>query len=350
MGDLGRYARHISLLSVVLFSMVVLGVALTKSIIITHNPNSGLIPTANGKANKPFVYRTLIAQVSNVITMATPVSVQKKVSDHALQLISKKSFKKLFPPRHRVKKTMYETHNVYRTVVVVIIIYGFLLLYAGCVGVMARELFPKTNGFSYFAPFFALLILLPFIDRNAHYYDFSTLGFTALLLLLLHRKKWVAYILCYTLACFNRETPILITALFFVHYRHALPLRLFIQLMLYQLILWGGSCLYLRELFEENRSWRYPNIPYVLSWELSRFNMFKLLQLVVIWLLITLRWNEMPRILKHVGWFLPLMIVLYLTKGMYKEYRVLYEAFPLVALVTGYSLYTLGDRRREGHV
>ena len=339
--------RHAVVAIVLLLSLLVTGHAVTGSAIIADHSDSGIINTMDGSGERPFVYRALLPQLTRAIAYVTPAPLEEAIGSAALGLWDVKLLRKLYILDQRIgARQMDKTQDAYKMVVYIALMYAALVFYALSLQELAQRFFPNSPSFALVAPVYGLFILLPFIDKDFHGYDFPTLAFFSLMLLLLHARKWQPYILCFALSCFNRETTIFMAGVFFFSCRRELGSQEFLRLLFWQFAIWCTITLALHMIFADHRNWTQPERLYVLGDELRTFSSNKLLHFIALWLLLSYKWEKMPPLLKNIVWLLPLNIILYLGFGMFREYRVFFELFPFLTMVTGYSLFARLDEKK----
>ncbi len=138
-----------------------------------------------GTAHRPFVTRALVPLVARIITGLLPVSAQGVVS--ALMFLSLLGF--VWALRH-----------------------------------LAHTFWPPSARLDA-AALLSLLGLAPLMFAFRLIYDFTTLFLFTLCLALMARERWAAFLAVYALSCVNRETTLLLPAVFLASYYDRLPIR-----------------------------------------------------------------------------------------------------------------------------
>ena len=325
---------------VVVMSLLITGRAVTGSAIIADHSDSGIINTTDGSGEKPFIYRALLPQLANMVTMLTPQAVVQDVGQFALTLWDMPQMRKMYILDDRIgPRQKVPPYDAYKMTVYIVLMYAAYVAYALLLEKLVLEFFPGHALFALIAPVYGLFITVPYIDSDFHGYDFPSLMFCALMLLYMHRQQWNKYLLCLALASLNRETAIFLIGAFFVCYRGQLPKATFARLLFSQAAIWAIIIVAVRLAYIHNPDWPRPERPYVIADEIRNFGSGKMMQLLALWGLLAYRWEQIPRLLKNIAWLLPLNIALYLAVGMFREYRVFFDIFPFITLVTGYSLF-----------
>ena len=338
--------RSLIVFACALLSLLITGLAVTSSAIIADHSDSGIINTADGTGETPFVYRAFLPQLTNAIAYITPQVLQESVAQGARSLAKSTFERKMFILDERIgAPQMWQTHNLYRITIYICLMYAALLAYALLLEPLAQSFFPEKKIFALIAPLYGLFIVLPFVDKDFHGYDFPSLMFFALMLLCMQRQQWKAYLLCFALSCFNRETTLLMLGVFLVTHYKSMDRAMLLKLAVLQAVIWLAEIGLLHSIFAANHAWIGPERLYIIGDELRSFGTEKLLALLALWLLLSSQWQRMPLLLKNIAWLLPLYIGLYLGFGMFREYRVFYDIFPFAALITGYTLFhKLGEQ------
>lgn len=192
----------------------------------------------------------------------------------------------------------------------------------------------------------AALLALRYLIRYVNYvYDLPTLFLFTLGLLLMLRRQWRAFLVVYALACLNKETTILLTLVFVIHFlRDAwLERARFVRLVLLQLGLFVALKLALSWVFRANPG-TFVEL-HLLDHNLDVLKSFLLKPSFAAeapWLGVLLltfyRWSSKPAFLRHALWILVPIVAAMPLWGVLGELRVYYEAFPIVALLVVQSV------------
>lgn len=169
-------------------------------------------------------------------------------------------------------------------------------------------------------------------------YDLSSAMFFAFGLGLLVRRAWLRYLLVFALGCLNRETIVLLTLVFAVHYWDRLDRKTWLTLLTLQLIIFVSLRLWLLTIFALS-----PGVPY--WWRLTanllifqkdvKFMLWHLLGFGLVLSPCILRWQLQPIFIRQAfSLLLPALTVLYLIFGWVGELRVFIEAFPVIWYMT----------------
>lgn len=365
------YFRLCSFLLFLFLSVLVMGSFIAKSAVVSGYPTYSIVKAANGIVKRPFVGRILLPQLSNVIAYYTPDSWQKILSDVAREIpnvpIVQRTFKpyskyvpkteedmmedsadkKAAPDEKKPRKPLvWNDYNVFRTVVALVMFYICMLVYGASLYSAAQHFFPGRPWLACLVPIYGLLLYHGFSDHKAHIYDMPQIMLFSLMLLAMHKEKWRLYFLLFFLACLNKETAVLMIGVFFLYKYKDHRMSSFWYLLLLQVAIWAACYTAIHHFwFDTNRVWRYFPAINVVGLELASFNMNKLMKFILAWFLLMGYWDKMPELLKKALWLLPVLIVLYLVLGYFKEYRVLFEALPVATLITGYTLFSRLDTR-----
>jgi hypothetical protein len=192
----------------------------------------------------------------------------------------------------------------------------------------------------------ALLGLPIMFKYTSFIYDFSTLFLFTLGLALMARKKWTSFLAVYTLACFNKETTILLTMLYVIYFYCILAIRLekpaFIKCLSAQISIYIIARAILNFFFYDNPGTFLLGTVGVLAkhnLSMSPYSIEALAYLFIA-LMVLYKWEEKPLFLKCGLWILPPLVVLCLFFGFLDELRDYYEAYPIVLLLMA---HTMGD-------
>lgn len=288
----------------------------------------------NGTAWKPFVYRTLLPTSVRIISEIIPEGVHKSLtemveSNHSLSLV--------------LEKLKWESEFITEYLVAVVLMYLSLL---GFVYVF-RKLFDKIYSSTLWLKNLISIILLFAIpamfqpNYSNYVYDFPALFLFTLGLLLLHRRKWNYFLILFLISCFNKETTILLTLIFAIHfYKDAEVSKTFYyRFITIQLIIFAAIKILLFILFRNNPGglveFHLIDRNYLLF---NGYSLVTFVALLIIFLSIFSRWNEKPKFLKDSLWIAIPLLILTLFFGFFDELRDYYEAFPIVILLISYNI------------
>jgi hypothetical protein len=190
----------------------------------------------------------------------------------------------------------------------------------------------------------ALLGLTQFFRYYSYLYDFPNLSLFTLGLGLLVRRRWRVFLPVYLLACLNKETTILLTLVFIIHFwpRRGMSGTRFAGLLFAQLGIFALVRLALFLAFLDN-----PGA--LVAWHVPHHNLDVLkaypLATVFGWcglaLLLFYKWSAKPPFLRHALWIVVPLVVLAFFFGYLDELRDYYEAYPIVLLLALHSVGAL---------
>ncbi len=160
------------------------------------------------------------------------------------------------------------------------------------------------------------------------------------------RQRWRLFLLVFALACLNKETAILLTFIFAIHFllRERLERGLAGRLLVAQLAVFSlikvavtlvfrdnpGSFLEFH-LFDHNFYLLKPYLPSSVAVPLA------------VAVLVFHKWSEKPAFLKSSLWILVPLFSVSLFFGQLDEGRAFYEVYPIVVLLVCYSLAKILD-------
>lgn len=288
-----------------------------------------------GKAPKPWVYRALLP--FGVLTVASAVPKEAKSSLNQ-RIWESEAFKKL-NKRWRWEESLL-TEYLIACVFMYLSLVGFFFAF--------RYLFESI----YKAPRMLLdstsllaLLALPVMFRFYSYvYDLVTLFLFTLGLALMARNKWLLFFLIYTLACFNKETTILLTMLFVIYFwccsMSRLDKPLFTRLLLVQIGIFLGVRLVLFYFFHDNPG-KFVYLTLIKhNLTMAPYRIGSAVGFLFITLTILYKWKEKPLFLRCGLWMLVPLFSLCFFYGWLDELRDYYEVYPVVILLMA---YTFGD-------
>ena len=208
-----------------LVTAVITGAVLIMFVIypgINENKPSKFADMIYGRASKPYVNRLLLPVAVRLLSAGVPQKIKKSVAvkiDHNSTLV--RLFKKL---RWESK---YTVEYLFAMLLMFIALFGFALA--------VRKYFTLFyNSPPVFADSISVLALLglpPMFRYTSFLYDFPLLFLFTLGLIFLFKKDWKYFILFFLIGCFNKETTILLTLIFYIFYKNKLNKNLFNKLL-----------------------------------------------------------------------------------------------------------------------
>jgi hypothetical protein len=300
-----------------------------------------------GDGYKPYVRRTLLPTTIRLVAAACPAGCRERLEKAVLRR----------PVPRLIAQLGWERQLLLEYLLAMVLIYGCLLGFVFALRDFLGDLSETHPLVKDVAPLVALL-LLPFLSGEYHrwgeyghyIYDFSTLFLFTLGLRLLAAARWTAFLIVYFVACLNKETTILLTLVFVLHYARssALPRPRFWKLLSAQLLFFGAVQLGLVWAFRKNRGEAVEF--HLLDHNLALFRPIPFAALALclaLGVLLALHWRRKPRFLKDALWILAPLVGLTVFLGYLDELRDYYEAFPAVFLLAYQSVVSLLGVRIE---
>jgi hypothetical protein len=295
---------------------------------------SRLVDMVHGTAHRPYVYRVLVPGLARVGTAVLPQGV-------------KNSFTAAFdrwPQRPAGWLPAYAAEYV----LVLLIMSASLIGFASAVRHLFRSVFAERGLVSSATALVGLACLPIFFGPfSRQIYDFTTLWLFTFGLASMARSRWGAFAVLFPLACLNKETSILLTLVFVVHFaraRNGLSSAGLKRLLVYQLavfVLVRASVTYAfrdnpGEVFELHL---FGHNQLVLSQPgLMSKRLFFLVGVAIVgaW-----GWRRKPPFLRHsLVTLAPVLLIMGVTVGMLDEIRAYYEIYPVVVLLFAESVCT----------
>ena len=288
----------------------------------------------DGTAWKPFVYRTLLPTTVRIISEVIPDKVHKTLTE---KVESNKSTMLV------LEKFKWESEFITEYLVAMVLMYFTLLGFVFAFRRLFDEIYSSPLWFKNIISII-LLLAIPamFQPQYSNYiYDFPSLFLFTLGLLLLRQKKWRYFLILFFISCFNKETVILLTMIFAIHfYKDAeISRKLYYQLIAAQLMIFAAIKISLYILFMNNPGgfveFHLIDRNYLLF---NGYSLTTFVVLLIIFLSIFSKWNEKPKFLKDALWIAVPLLILTLFLGFFDELRDYYEVFPIVVLLISFNI------------
>ena len=286
----------------------------------------------NATAYRPFVYRALVPFVANKINSSIPEETRNtitRVTENNTML------KPIFSDRKWPIKYANEYY------IVLVLMYASLWGFVFSFKYFFRGLFKTSERFIDAVSVLTILGLPCLYWPYVYIYDFTTLFLFTFGLATMVRCKWIAYLFIFALACINKETTILLTCIYAIHFfkDQKLKVSTYIILLLIQIAMFVSIKIFIDTLFIRNPGdlvdfWLKRNITLLLS----PYPIVLYLQWLALGFFVIYKWSEKPLFLKRGLLILIPLLGTTLFWGWINELRDYYEAYPIVILLLSYSI------------
>ncbi len=283
----------------------------------------------DGTAHKPFVYRQLMPALVGFSTSMMPPDVR----DSLISWASRSSTMSRILQRVSVPPDLFLPY-VWTLIWMYASLWAFILLLRRLIDALY-----ETTGYFVDAATIAALSGLPSFFSYNFMYDIPTLALFTAGLFLMAGRQWTWFLVIFFLGCWSKETMILLTLIFAIHfYKKAhLEKRLYWKLLLMQLSLFIAVKTALAVIF-------FNNPGGVVEFHLLdnllfgyQFTTAAFLAWLFGLLLICYRWKEKPLFLKNALWIGVPLIILTLFLGLIHETRDYGEIYPILAALMIHS-------------
>jgi len=186
-----------------------------------------------------------------------------------------------------------------------------------------------------------LVGLTQFFRYYSYLYDFPAVFLFTLGLALMARAKWKTFLVVYLIACLNKETTILLTVVFALHFwsRTRMTRARFAGLLLAQLAIFAAVNIVLFAAFRDNPgSFAEVHFPHHNLEVLGAYPLATVFGWCGLVLLLFYKWSDKPLFLRHSLWIVVPLVALTFCLGYLDELRDYYEAYPVVALLLLHSV------------
>ena len=286
----------------------------------TYTP-AKLAGTLEGTAERPFIYRTLVPWLARVIAPAVPHSIAAQVTH-------------LPDPIQKTFNALREGGYDRQAAIVLLLMFLSLVGFAYAQQNFLTALGMVSSQEHFALPLLAQIFILPFSIFFGYIYDLPQLFLVTLGLLFLLRGEWAMYLITLALACLNKETTVLLIAVFSLYYLRRLPLKTFITLLTVQLLIFSAIRILLMVLFRNN-----PGTPLLLTLMVHYEQYMEYPPAILINLafflplvFLSLRgWERKHPFLRAGSVMFVALFLMYFIAGMPVEFRVFLDALPVVS-------------------
>jgi hypothetical protein len=301
---------------------------------VNANPRASFPDMVNGQAFKPYVYRALVPTITRVSVGILSSAMKNQVDT----ILWRQPLTNKVLVAFRAQPA-YATEAAVTIILMYFSLFGFVLAFRK----LCNALYDMAPHTSIFLSSIAAIVLIIFCNYG-YVYDYTTLFLFTLSFLFLIRSQWRQYLLCFAIACINKETTILLAFIFLMYYRRRqeIPKRTFLILFSIQVIIYAFIKFCLFVIFSNNPG---GNFEYYLPLHLimfygvpQRMIIFTIGQ-IAIFVGALYQWQQKPAALLHAASLAMPLCVLYFFFGYPFEIRVFYEIYPMVLLLV---LQTVG--------
>lgn len=282
-----------------------------------------------GKAYKPYVYRALLPGLIRVAEEITPAIVEKKVESALSRNLTVQRF---------IRMLGWEKEYIYEYALMMTLTFLCFMGFVFILRFLIKVFYDFPDFVADLAPIGAIIALPVYFRYCSYLYDPGTLFLFTLGIALIMMRKNILYYMVFVLAAVNKETSILLAALFYIRERGEMPgTRLALHLM-FQGLIWIAVRVPLMLLYADN-----PGVPiefHLFDHNLTLFlypTTFLYFAAVVAFHipLIISGWKHKPVFLRH-GLIVTLapLVSLALVFGFIDELRDYYEAYPFIFLLS----------------
>jgi hypothetical protein len=274
-----------------------------------------------GTAYKPFTYRCLLPGIVRFFAMLVPTNVRLAVVNANFHFLD------------------WEPDLLPEYIIASILMVASLIGFYYAMKYLLQGIFHTSPVTVDVISLVALGCLPVFFEYYSYIYDFPTLFLFTLGLGLLVRRKWKAYLIVFTLACFNKETIILLTGIYAIYFysrRALISKKQYLLLLFGQLMIFILSREYIIWIFRNNpgSSHEFHLIDHNAKLIFTQFTLANLMIILGLILLVFYKWAEKPAFLKNGLIILVPLLGATLLWGFLDELRDYYEVYPiLVGLV-----------------
>lgn len=325
--------KFIYRLTLAVISLYVL-IAFVKLPPINGDEQSMFSEMVYGTAWKPFVYRTLLPTSGPLISEVIPEGVhdsltEKVESSHFLVLV--------------LEKLIWESEFITEYLIAMILMYFSLLGFVYVFRKLFDEIYSSPLWFKNIITIILLLAIPAMFqpDYSNYVYDFPALFLFTLGLLLLKQRKWNYFLILFLISCFNKETIILLTLIFAIHFYKdsSVSKKVYTQFIAAQLFIFLVVKILLYFIYLNNAGgfveFHLIDRNYLIF---NGYSLVVFVVLLIIFLGIFSRWDEKPKFLKDALWIAVPLIILTFFLGFLDELRDYYEVLPVVILLISMNI------------
>lgn len=313
--DAKRWFKYSYFLLLIIITILVLGSFIRTG--INGYERAMFNDMIDGNAYKPFVYRVLVPSVVNLVKFFVPDQLELKINSKAVE-----------------KDNFFNKYSIRPFDFIIVLAIWFLSIIGfACVIINMSMYFYNYEKFSsYILSLLSVAGLPVFFKYYSYIYDFPQLFLFTLALYLMVSERWNYFLLLFLVVTINKETSILLTFIFIIHYKKKLASNLFSRILLLQLGIFSFIKLLITFLFLNNKG---SFVEFHLSYNLllSPYNLSQFISFILIGIGVFHNWKNKPEFLRDaLSIIIPLLLLTFFW-GLLDEYRDYYEVYPIILLL-----------------
>lgn len=324
--------RPVVLLLLLILSALVFGMFLRTPGIIGDG-RADFYNLVDGTAERPFAYRMFIPSTVRLLT--SPISDETRASLAEWGLNNSVVYEVFYTSAWRIDWLPEFTAAS-------VLMFAALLGFLWALRYFVTALYDGNRYWLDALLFLALLGLPPFFTATNYIYDLPALFLFTFCLALMVRRQWLPYLIVYVFACLNKETTILLTLIFAIHYFDSARMnrRDYLRWMAAQLAIFGVIRLLLMLTYADLPGGAVRlQIDFNLRlFTMQTYTLPEYLTWIGVVMLVLHRWREKPLFLRHSSVILIPLVGLMLVFGIITETRVFYEVYPIILLLAFYTV------------
>lgn len=287
-----------------------------------------------GTAWKPFVYRTLLPTSVRVISDFIPEGMHTTLT---------KKVENSFAASQVLEKLNWESDYITEYIVASILMYLSLLGFIWAFRKLFDELYSSVLWFKNLVTLLLLFAIPAMFQPNYsnYIYDFPALFLFTFGLFLLQKRNWKYFLILFFVSSFNKETTILLTLIFAIHFYKddTLSRQIYSRLIISQILIFLVVKIFLYLVFMNNPGgfveFHLIDRNYLLF---NGYSLTTFVALLIIFLATFSRWSSKSKFLKNSLWIAIPLIILTIFFGFFDELRDYYEVLPIVILLTSFNI------------
>ncbi|HEX4825886.1 MAG TPA: hypothetical protein VFV19_16410 [Candidatus Polarisedimenticolaceae bacterium] len=315
--------------AIALHAFAVMAVAVEASH-LNYNTAADLPSMLDGTAYSPFAHRVLMPWTIRAIRAVTPQSLQSGIERWCVGNEG---------ARYVLMHIDAPPELAYEGLLELGLMYLCLLGFAVFVFRAARILFPDSDAPALMAPFLGLASVSS-LWPQLYMYDEATLLVWAACLYETVRGRWDRFFVWFVLGMLNRETTLYLVLPFVAYGWRTLPRA--------KVLRYGAALVATGVAIKLCLIFRYSDNPGAnVFWDVSGqfqyvftkpYDLIDWIGALTVLLLLTYRWKEKPLVLRWQLIALVPLVLVYITAGSPREYRVFFEIIPAASLLAAHTL------------
>lgn len=281
----------------------------------------------NGKAYKPFVYRSLVPIIIKSSSLLFPDRIKEEIN-------------KLGKEKYNFLPIRLNNINFFDLLLAMILWYISIISFALAFKKLVNHFYSQNDTLLFILPIIAVAGLPIFFRYYSYIYDLTHVFLFTLCLYLLVKANWKLYLIIFCVTTLNKETSVLLIMTYYIHYKRTLSKSDFNKILLTQIVIFITIKIILTAFYYNNPG-TLVEVHLLHNFQLAPYSISQFVSFIIIGVLIAYDWKNKPIFLRNAFYMIIPLFIFTFVLGFLDEFRDYYEIYPVVLLLITHSVIKL---------